>query len=181
MVASLRDGAIAPGPPMPRPPGPMVSWLIGVRLTATGAVGRQHSRRDPVAGGPQTALWTGPTRMIDPQILARVRSGVCAVGYLRVPLADYQRNTQSPFFQVMGTGFLVRGTTIITNRHVIEALGDEQARLGFPSSQLFLSFMVPDPSGGLRNTVRMIRHYGRISVRANKAVRLRLRAAQHLT
>ena len=62
--------------------------------------------------------------------------------------------------QVVGTGFLVRNTTVITNRHVVEDLVDQQARLGFPSSQLFLSFVVPAPNSELRNTVRMIRHYG---------------------
>jgi S1-C subfamily serine protease len=101
--------------------------------------------------------------MINSDVLGRVRNGVCAVGYLSVPLVDYQRNPQSPFFQIVGTGFLVRGTTVITNRHVVEALVDEQARLGFPSSQLFLSFIVPDQNGQLRNTVRMIRHYGVLS------------------
>ena len=101
--------------------------------------------------------------MIDSDVLSRVRNAVCAVGYLSVPLLEYQRKVQSPFFQVVGTGFLVRNTTAITNRHVIDGLVDEQARLGFPSSQLFLSFVVPDPIGGLRITVRMIRHYGLLS------------------
>jgi V8-like Glu-specific endopeptidase len=101
--------------------------------------------------------------MIDPGILARVRNGVCAVGYLSVPLVEYERRSDSPFFQVVGTGFLVRNTTVMTNRHVIEGLVSEQSRLGFPLSQMFLSFVVPGQSGGLRNTVRMIRHYGVVS------------------
>jgi hypothetical protein len=105
--------------------------------------------------------------MIDAAVLARVRNGVCAVGYLSVPLAEYERNSRSPFFQVLGTGFLVRRTTAITNRHVIEGLEDERARLGFPASQLFLSFVVPGPAGVLRNTVRMIRHY---AVLGNSAI-----------
>ena len=98
--------------------------------------------------------------MINPDVLARVRNGVCAVGYLSVPLEEYQRNVHSPIFEVLGTGFLVRNTTVITNRHVIAALVSEQLRLGVPSRQSFLSFVVPDPNAGLRVTVRMIRHYG---------------------
>lgn len=58
---------------------------------------------------------------------------------------------------------LVRKTTVITNRHVIAALVSEQLRVGVPSSQLFLSFVVPDPIGNLRVTVRMIRHWGVLS------------------
>ena len=101
--------------------------------------------------------------MIDSDVLGRVRNGVCAVGYLSVPLEDYQRNIHSPLFQVVGTGFLVRNTTVIPNRHVIAALVSEQVRVGVPSSQLFLSFVVPDPNSALRVTVRMIRHYGVLS------------------
>ncbi len=97
--------------------------------------------------------------MIEPDVYAKVRNGVCAVGYLSVPLEEYRRNVDSPFLQVVGTGFLVRKTTVITNRHVIEGLIDCQANLGFPSSQFVLSFVVPDPAGRLRITVRMIHHY----------------------
>src|SRR2546425_172845 len=81
--------------------------------------------------------------MITVQVLGKVRNGICAVGYLTVPLEEYQHTFHSPFFQVVGTGFLVRKTTVITNRHVVQGLVDEQARVGFPSSQLFLSFVVP--------------------------------------
>lgn len=69
------------------------------------------------------------------------------------------KDPNSPFFHVVGTGFLVRLTTVITNRHVIEGLFESQANLDFPSSQFFLSFIVPDGRGGLRNTLRMIRHF----------------------
>jgi len=101
--------------------------------------------------------------MIDSNVLSCVRNGVCAVGYLSVPLEEYQRNTELPLFQVIGTGFLVRNTTVITNRHVIAALVSEQVRVGVPPSQLFLSFVVPDPDGRLRITLRMIRHRGVLS------------------
>jgi hypothetical protein len=83
---------------------------------------------------------------------------------LSVPLEEYQRGPELPLFQVIGTGFLVRDTTVITNRHVIAALVSEQLRAGVPSSQLFLSFVVPDPVGKqLRNTVRLIRRWGVLS------------------
>lgn len=97
--------------------------------------------------------------MITQDVISRVRNGVCAVGYLSVPLTEYIQNPTSPFFQVMGTGFLVHPTTVITNRHVIKALVKNQANLGFPSSQFFLSFVIPNEESELRNTVRMIRQF----------------------
>ncbi|MCP4608012.1 MAG: trypsin-like peptidase domain-containing protein [Planctomycetes bacterium] len=97
--------------------------------------------------------------MIAPEVIKNVRNGVCAVGYLTVPLTEYQRNIQSPYFQVVGTGFLVRKTTVLTNRHVIQGLIDEQANLGFPNSQFFLSFVVPDEENKLHVIIRMIRNF----------------------
>jgi hypothetical protein len=97
--------------------------------------------------------------MLDKSIISKVTNGVCAVGYLSVPLTEYRKNVHSPFFHVIGTGFLVRPTTAITNRHVIEGLFESQADLGFPSSQFFISFIVSDGKGSFRNTVRMIRHF----------------------
>lgn len=97
--------------------------------------------------------------MLKKKIVKRITNGVCAVGWLSVPLNEYRVNPRAPYFQVVGTGFLVRTTTAITNRHVIEGLFDKQANFGFPSSQFFLSFVVPDGKGGFHNTIRMIRHF----------------------
>ena len=97
--------------------------------------------------------------MLKNNIVRRITNGVCAVGWLSVPLEEYLENPQAPYFKVVGTGFLVRETTAITNRHVIEGLFDNQANYGFPSSQFFLSFVVPDGKGGFQNTIRMIRHF----------------------
>ncbi len=101
--------------------------------------------------------------MIDPKVISRVRNGVCAVGYLTVPLEEYKRNIQSPFFQVVGTGFLVRETTVITNRHVIQGLFEHQANFGFPSSQFFLSFVAPRDVPQPQITIRMIRRFGALA------------------
>ena len=97
--------------------------------------------------------------MFDKEIISKVTNGVCAIGYLSVPLTEYRKDTHSPFFHVIGTGFLVRSTTAITNRHVIEGLFESQANIGFPSTQFFISFIVPDGKGSFQNTVRMIRHF----------------------
>lgn len=98
--------------------------------------------------------------MLNKDIISKVTNGVCAVGYLSVPLTEYRKDSRSPFFHVVGTGFLVRPTTVITNRHVVEGLFLSQADIGFPSTQFFISFIVPDGKGSFRNTVRMIRHFG---------------------
>ncbi len=101
--------------------------------------------------------------MIDPKVISRVRNGVCAVGYLTIPLEEYKCNIQSPFFQVVGTGFLVRETTVITNRHVIQGLFEHQANLGFPSSQFFLLFVVPRENPQPQIIIRIIRRFGALA------------------
>lgn len=101
--------------------------------------------------------------MIDPRIISRVRNGVCAVGFLTVPLDVYMRNPKSPFFKVVGTGFLVRETTAITNRHVIEGLFEQQANWGFPSSQFFLSFVATKNTPQPQITIRMIRRFNALA------------------
>lgn len=71
------------------------------------------------------------------------RAGICAVGYLTVSAQDYVKDPKRPYFKVIGTGFLVRPTTVITNRHVIEKLETEQADFGFPDDQKLLTFVYP--------------------------------------
>lgn len=101
--------------------------------------------------------------MISRETISGVRSGVCAIGYLTVPLTTYRRNLTSPYFQVIGTGFLVRESTAMTNRHVIEGLMEEQADLGFPDSQFFISFVAPHETSDLQITVRMIRGFASLA------------------
>jgi hypothetical protein len=51
--------------------------------------------------------------MIDSTTLQKIRNGVCAIGYLTVPLVDYVKYYELPgMFKVVGTGFLVRETTV---------------------------------------------------------------------
>ena len=85
--------------------------------------------------------------MIDSSIWNCVRSGTCAVGYLTVRPQEFLKDPARPLFSIKGTGFLVRDTTAITNRHVIEALMEEQQKTGFPDEQLYLRFVYPTTNG----------------------------------
>lgn len=87
---------------------------------------------------------------IPAQILATFRMSICAVGFLTVSPAEYVKDPTKPFFKVCGTGFLVRNTTVITNRHVIEALQNQQVALGFPDSQKFVQFVWRRNADGLQ-------------------------------
>jgi V8-like Glu-specific endopeptidase len=80
--------------------------------------------------------------VIDPAILQRLRHGVCAVGYLHEPLADARPHSVAGWFTVVGSGFLVRKETVITNRHVLDNLESETKRQGIPETQRFLLFVV---------------------------------------
>ena len=95
--------------------------------------------------------------MIERQVLSRITHGICPVGYLTIPLERYNEDTAQPYFKVVGTGFLVRPTVVMTNRHVIEGLAEKQADLGFPHEQQTLLFVTIGEGSHLRPVVRMIR------------------------
>ncbi len=76
--------------------------------------------------------------MVDQNILNRVQSGICAIGYLDGRPEDYLRDRS--LLHIVGTGFLVRDPMVITNRHVIEQLNREQQTIGFKDDQRYLLF-----------------------------------------
>jgi hypothetical protein len=95
--------------------------------------------------------------VIKREIYERVRNGVCAVGYLTAPLSVYLENLDKPVFQVVGTGFLIQDTLILTNRHIVKALLESIGPDGIPSNQLFIQFVVPSERSTLQIVPRMIR------------------------
>ena len=82
--------------------------------------------------------------MIKNAILNRVRAGICGVGYLTVRLQEI--DPIRPFFEVVGTGFLIRRNTVMTNRHVLEGIMQRQMKMGFPDKQKCLMFVYPTGS-----------------------------------
>lgn len=95
--------------------------------------------------------------MITHEIYSRVRNGICAIGYLTEPLKVYLENMDKPIFQVIGTGFLIEETLVLTNRHVINDLLDDDKTNFVPNTQLFIQFVVPHQGSILQIVPRMIR------------------------
>jgi fructose 1,6-bisphosphatase len=77
--------------------------------------------------------------LIDPAILQRLRHGVCAIGYLTEPLADARPHTVAGWFKVVGSGFLVRKETVITNRHVSTVSNPKRSARAFQIRNDFCS------------------------------------------
>lgn len=84
--------------------------------------------------------------MINQRVISRVRNGVCAIGYLTVEveqvnelLKDRSRRPDD-FFEVIGTGFLIRETTVLTNRHVITDLKKVQQEKNIADERIALLF-----------------------------------------
>jgi hypothetical protein len=98
--------------------------------------------------------------MIERDVLYRIRSGICAIGYCTVPIPEYAKDPSRPFFKVLGTAFVVREAVAITNRHVLQGLLDNQQDMGFPDDQRALMFVYPAPENLWQITVATIRALG---------------------
>ena len=81
--------------------------------------------------------------MISVEVAKRLRSSVCAVGYLTVPLEQHRLDPANPDFYIVGTGFLISETTVLTNRHVLEVLYDAEDNDGIPKDRFLISFVYP--------------------------------------
>jgi hypothetical protein len=63
-----------------------------------------------------------------------------------------------PYFKVQGTGFLVRGSTVLTNRHVVQKIQRDHQENGFPNDQMLLSFVHPVGLGNLSVIFSCLHH-----------------------
>ena len=97
---------------------------------------------------------------MDRIVLERIRSGICAVGYITVKPEEYVKNFSGPWFKVVGTGFLVREGTVMTNRHVILALGEAQKEFGFPEDQKCVQFVHSIGESRWSQAFRKLSFYG---------------------
>ena len=102
--------------------------------------------------------------MISPAIINSLKNSVCAIGYFsQDPDAWYreaQRDAQKEGGevdlgkmpkQVIGSGFLVSDTVVLSNRHVADALQETKK----PINWWFLSFIVPVDGGWSERGFRM--------------------------
>lgn len=81
--------------------------------------------------------------MISVDVAKRLRNSVCAVGYLTVPMEQHRLNLTNPDFVIVGTGFLVAETVVLTNRHVLESMYRVEDQLEIPKEQFLISFVYP--------------------------------------
>ena len=81
--------------------------------------------------------------MIDLEVLNRVRSAVCAIGLLQVTGEAAGKYIVRPVLEVFGTGFLVLDSTVMTNRHVIEGILEQQESRSIPDNRRYLMFTFP--------------------------------------
>jgi S1-C subfamily serine protease len=96
--------------------------------------------------------------MLDKVHVHRILSGTCGICYLDVSPQEYVADKDRQSFHIIGTGFLVRPTTVITNRHVILGLREIQKQ-GVSPDQVYLWFAYPRP-GGLQEAYCRFKHHG---------------------
>jgi S1-C subfamily serine protease len=90
--------------------------------------------------------------MISEEVLRRIYSATCSIGYLTVPISEYLRNPLERCYEIVGTGFLLGSTTVITNRHVINDLDDAKERKELERESFFVRFIHLDPRGWVEHS-----------------------------
>lgn len=75
-----------------------------------------------------------------------IRHSVCAIEFQKSSDEELRKDPLRPHFEIMGTGFLIRDTTVITNRHVIEDLMQKKKARRYGHHQLKLMFVYPPRS-----------------------------------
>jgi hypothetical protein len=102
-------------------------------------------------------------------IIARLRSAVCAIGYLKVPLEQHANDPQPSHFHIEGTGFLVRSNVVITTRRILRLATQQAENAGLPSDRLLVRF---DQTGTDENAAFLLCTFMRRGYFSNAAVNL---------
>jgi len=79
--------------------------------------------------------------MIPIDIIHKVYNATCAVGVITAPsLDDLLQTHKTGGFEIIGSGFLCRSTTVITNRHVVEAMNAYLAQHSLSDNRMAAQF-----------------------------------------
>jgi hypothetical protein len=84
---------------------------------------------------------------VNPALLDAVRFAVCGIGYLTVPLEEFQQDQMRRGLEIIGTGFLFGPGQVVTCLHVLTDLRDEMRKRRIPAAQRFAQFGRPGSDG----------------------------------
>jgi S1-C subfamily serine protease len=84
--------------------------------------------------------------MIPDSVIQSVSNGTCALGILH-DLNSTLGEIKNKDFTIIGTGFLVRSNTILTNRHVVQAITRKMDKLRLPNPHGRAQFSYPFDDG----------------------------------
>jgi hypothetical protein len=98
-------------------------------------------------------------RMVAKAALEEMRLRTCAIGVLKVSVAEYVKEPRAPLFKIFGTGFLVAPLTVMTNRHVVASISTFIERESISKDRRYVAFLRPDGEG-VANTFHEIEKTG---------------------
>jgi hypothetical protein len=100
--------------------------------------------------------------VISDSVLTRSRAAVCAIGYLKVPIEQYQEEGgKASHLHIEGTGFLVRENVVLTNGHVLRDLKGLIEEAKWPPDRLCVLFD--------QTSARLISTFGKNGILINRS------------
>jgi S1-C subfamily serine protease len=97
--------------------------------------------------------------MFNKENFAAIRLRTCSIGVLKVPISEVENNPSTPFFKILGTGFLIGSLTVLTNRHVVSNVTQYIEKESLPKDRRHVVFLRSD-SSGLSQTFHEIEKMG---------------------
>jgi Trypsin len=82
--------------------------------------------------------------MLSKQGLSRIGLRVCAIGVLKIPVAEFVSNPGLPLFKIFGTGFLIAPQIILTNAHVVANVVTYLQKESLAKDRQYVAFQRPD-------------------------------------
>lgn len=104
--------------------------------------------------------------MFNKEKFSAIRIRTCSIGVLKVPISEVEKNPSTPFFEILGTGFLIGSLTVLTNRHVVSNVTQYIEKESLPKDRRYVVFIRSD-SSGLSQTFHEIEKMGMATHPAN--------------
>lgn len=81
------------------------------------------------------------------KIVQRINNGTCALGIVKSSIEDLKHSRKPEDYEIVGTGFLVRSDTIVTNRHVALEIAERMQKYKLPPAHAQARFVYLNEPG----------------------------------